>query len=53
MLKGCYVNIDEFKSELLAQYVKQQMPENVGKKNFVDLSDVKLKRFNVGNNDFS
>lgn len=51
--QGCYVNIDEFKSELLAQYVKQLMPENVGKKNFVDLSDVKLKRFNVGNNDFS
>lgn len=52
--QGCYVNIDEFKSELRSLYVKKELPKStdVNKKNFLDLRSITLKKVSVGNNDF-
>lgn len=51
--QGCYLNTDEFKSEMRSLYVKSQEKKNVDtKKNYMDITNVKLRRITIGNNDF-
>ena len=54
--KGCYVNIDEFKSELLIQGYKQMKNLDTkalkGSKSY-DIASMDLTRLAFGNHDFS
>lgn len=54
--QGCYVNTDEFKSELRSLIVKKQLnvdpSTRTNVKNYLDLRNITLEKLTIGNNDY-